>query len=71
VTIPFGPCAWWLQTTAHDCAVTSRVRGGVSERMTADICSYAIRRKDHAAAQCWDGIMQRSRSAAEKSKTVN
>ena len=38
---------------------------------TADIYSHAIRGKDHAAAQCWDDIMQRARWEAEKSKTVN
>jgi hypothetical protein len=40
-------------------------------RTTADIYSHAIRGKDHAAAQCWDDIMQRARGEAEKSKTVN
>jgi hypothetical protein len=30
-----------------------------------------IRGKDRAAAQCWDDIMQRSRSETDKSKTVN
>jgi len=28
-------------------------------------------RQDHAAAQCWDNIMQRPRGETEKSKTVN
>jgi len=45
--------------------------GHSSVRTTADIYSYAIRGKDHAAAQSWDDIMQRSRSETEKSKTVN
>jgi hypothetical protein len=38
-------------------------------RTTADIYSHAIRGKDHAAAQCWDDIMQRARG--EKSTGVN
>ena len=32
---------------------------------------HAIRGKDHAAAQCWDDIMQRARGETEKSKTVD
>ena len=40
-------------------------------RTATDIYSHAIRGKDHAAAQCWDDIMQRSRVEVEKTKTVN
>jgi hypothetical protein len=54
-----------------DLATVSARLGHSSVRTTADIYSHAIRGKDHAAAQCWDGIMQRSRGEAEKSKTVN
>jgi hypothetical protein len=50
--------------------VTARL-GHSSVRTTADIYSHAIRGKDHAAAQCWDDIIQRSRGETEKSKTVN
>lgn len=31
--------------------------------MTADIYSHAIRGRDHAAAQCWDDLMQRGNSS--------
>jgi site-specific recombinase XerD len=48
--------------------VSSRL-GHSSVRTTADIYSLAIRGKDHAAAQCWDAIMQRARE--EKPKGVN
>jgi integrase len=54
-----------------DLATVSARLGHSSVRTTADIYSHAIRGKDHAAAQCWDAIMQRSRSETEKSKTVN
>lgn len=54
-----------------DLATVSARLGHSSVRRTADIYSHAVRGKDHAAAQCWDNIMERSRSEAEKSKTVN
>jgi integrase len=54
-----------------DLATVSARLGHSSVRTTADIYSHAIRGKDHAAARCWDDIMQRSRSETEKSKTVN
>jgi len=37
-------------------------------RTTAEIYSHAIRGKGHAAAQCWDDIMQRPGSETEKPK---
>ncbi|HLJ46571.1 MAG TPA: tyrosine-type recombinase/integrase [Bryobacteraceae bacterium] len=52
-----------------DLATVSARLGHSSVRTTADIYSHAIRGKDHAAAQCWDDIMQRSR--AEKATGVN
>lgn len=52
-----------------DLATVSARLGHSSVRTTADIYSHAIRGKDHAAAQCWDEIMQRAR--AEKPKGVN
>jgi integrase len=52
-----------------DLATVSARLGHSSVRTTADIYSHAIRGKDHAAAQSWDNIMQRSR--VEKSKGVN
>src|SRR5580658_1951358 len=54
-----------------DLATVSARLGHSSVRTTADIYSHAIRGKDHAAAQCWDDIMQRARSETEKSDTVN
>ena len=54
-----------------DLATVSARLGHSSVRTTADIYSHAIRGKDHAAARCWDDIMQRSRVEVEKSKTVN
>jgi integrase len=54
-----------------DLATVSARLGHSSVRTTADIYSHAIRGKDHTAAQCWDEIMQRSRSETEKSKIVN
>ena len=54
-----------------DLATVSARLGHSSVRTTADIYSHAIRGKDHAAAQCWDDIMRRSRGEAEKSKAVN
>jgi integrase len=54
-----------------DLATVSARLGHSSVRTTADIYSHAIRGKDHAAAQCWDDIMQRSRSETENSKGVN
>ena len=59
-----------LSAGAHPMLVSARL-GHSSVRTTADIYSHAIRGKDHAAAQCWDDIMQRSRSEIEKPKTVN
>jgi integrase len=44
-----------------DLATVSARLGHSSVRTTADIYSHAIRGKDHAAAQCWDDIMQRAR----------
>ena len=52
-----------------DLATVSARLGHSSVRTTADIYSHAIRGKDHAAAQCWDDIMQRARSG--KSTGVN
>ena len=52
-----------------DLATVSARLGHSSVRTTADIYSHAIRGKDHAAARCWDEIMQRARS--EKSTGVN
>ena len=54
-----------------DLATVSARLGHSSVRTTADIYSHAIRGKDHAAAQCWDDVMQRARGETEKSKTVN
>jgi hypothetical protein len=54
-----------------DLATASERFGHSSVATTAAIYSHAIRGKDHAAAQCWDDIMQRARGEAEKSKTVN
>lgn len=54
-----------------DLATVSARLGHSSVRTTADIYSHAIRGKDHAAAQCWDDIMQRSRDEADKFGTVN
>ncbi len=47
-----------------DLATVSARLGHSSVRTTADIYSHAIRGKDHAAAQCWDDIMQRARGEA-------
>jgi integrase len=52
-----------------DIATVSARLGHSSVRTTADIYSHAIRGKDHAAALCWDDIMQRARGA--KSTGVN
>jgi integrase len=52
-----------------DLATVSARLGHSSVRTTADIYSHAIRGKDHAAAQCWDDIMQRARD--DKSTGVN
>jgi len=54
-----------------DLATVSARLGHSSVHTTADIYSHAIRGKDHAAAQCWDNIMQRSRAETEKTKTLN
>jgi integrase len=54
-----------------DLATISERMGHSSVTPTANIYAHAIRGKDHAAAQCWDDIMQRSRGEREKSKTVN
>ena len=58
-----------LLSEGVDLATVSARLGHASVRTTADIYSHAIRGKDHAAAQCWDDIMQRAR--AEKSSGVN
>src|SRR4029078_12279035 len=52
-----------------DLATVSARLGHSSVRTTADIYSHAIRGKDHAAALCWDDIMQRARN--EKSTGAN
>ena len=52
-----------------DIATVSERLGHSSARTTAEIYSHAIRGKDRATAQSWDGIMQRAR--AEKSTAVN
>jgi len=50
-------------TALKRCQIPGSARlGHSSVRKTADIYSHAIRGKDHAAALCWDDIMQRSRS---------
>ena len=54
-----------------DLATVSARLGHSSVRTTADIHSHAIHGMDHAAAQCWDDIMQRSRGETGKPKTVN
>ena len=51
-----------------DLATVSARLGHSSVRTTADIYSHAIRGKDHAAALCWDDIMQRAR---RETKGVN
>ena len=60
-----------LLADSVDLATVSARLGHSSARTTADIYSHAIRGKVHAAAQCWDDIMQRSRGETEKSNTVN
>ena len=45
-----------------DLATVSARLGHSSGRTTADISSHAIRGKDHAAALCWDEIMQEARN---------
>lgn len=52
-----------------DLATVSERLGHSSVRTTADIYSHSIRGKDHAAALCWDNIMQQARD--EKSTGVN
>ena len=52
-----------------DLATVSERLGHSSVRNTADIDSHAIRGKEHAAALCWDNIMEQARS--EKSTGVN
>lgn len=52
-----------------DLATVSARLGHSSVRTTADIYSHAIRGKDHAAALCWDNIMQEARN--EKPTGVN
>jgi integrase len=45
-----------------DIATVSERLGHSSVRTTADIYSHAIRGRDRAAAETWDGIMQRART---------
>ena len=58
-----------LLANGVDLATVSARLGHSSVRTTADIYSHAIRGKDHAAALCWDNIMQEARN--EKSTGVN
>lgn len=51
-----------LLANGVDLATVSARLGHSSVRTTADIYSHAIRGKDHAAALCWDEIMQRGNS---------
>ena len=75
--LPKGAClhvlrhshASLLLADGVDLATVSARLGHSSVRTTADIYSHAIRGKDHAAAQCWDDIMQRARG--EKPKGLN
>jgi integrase len=53
-----------LLTEGVDIATVSARLGHSSVRTTSDIYSHAIRGKDHAAALCWDEIMQRARGEA-------
>src|SRR4051812_11140203 len=54
-----------------DLATVSARLGFSSVRTPGDIYSQTMRCKDRTAALCWDDIMQRSRSEAENSRTVN
>ncbi len=58
-----------LLANGVDLATVSERLGHSSVRTTADIYAHAIRGKDHAAALCWDNIMQQSRD--DKSTGVN
>ena len=58
-----------LLASGVDLATVSARLGHSSVRTTADIYSHAIRGKDHAAAVCWDNIMQEARN--DKSAGVN
>jgi site-specific recombinase XerD len=58
-----------LLANGVDLATVSARLGHSSVRTTADIYSHAIRGKDHAAALCWDNIMEQARN--EKSTGVN
>ena len=67
--LPKGSHASLLLANGVDLATVSERPGHSSVRTTADIYSHAIRGKDHAAALCWDNIMQEARN--EKSTDVN
>ena len=53
-----------LLAVGVDLATVSQRLGHSSVRTTAEIYSHALRGKDKAAAQSWDGIMQRAREQA-------
>jgi integrase len=53
-----------LLSDGVDIATVSERLGHSSVRTTAEIYSHALRGKDRAAAQSWDGIMQRARAQA-------
>lgn len=58
-----------LLANGVDLATVAARLGHSSVRTTADIYAHAIRGKDHAAALCWDNIMQQGRD--EKSTGIN
>jgi hypothetical protein len=60
-----------IWTIARKGLAPGRQQGGLSDPQmhTADIYSHASRGKDHAAALCWDNIMQEA--CNEKSTGVN
>lgn len=51
-----------LLANGVDLATVSARLGHSSVRTTADIYSHAIRGEDHAAALCWDNIMDEARN---------